>query len=229
MRATVINSAICVRTPEDVYLFHGVAHDNPGDERLFALAEELGNVRAACRTMGVHRSTYYRWKAMVEASGLEMLRPRERRSPRMPNQTNPVIEARVLAFAIAHPGLGPRRISATLAQDRWGGLGDPMGIDVGSDIALANAVGREIIAAGLVPIIELSGPDSPWFERMRGKSVLHPMGFDAFGLPAEEHAIKTGTHPRVQTEANIENFRRQLKMLGLSYDWQRELATTDLR
>ena len=55
---------------------------------------------------------------MVERSGLEMLRPRERRSPRMPNQTNPLIEARVLAFAIAHPVLGPRRISATLAQAR---------------------------------------------------------------------------------------------------------------
>ncbi len=63
--------------------------------------------------------------------------------------------------------------------------------------------------------------------RMQGKSVVHPMGFDAFGLPAEEHAIKTGTHPRDQTEANIDNFRRQLKMLGFSYDWQRELATTD--
>ncbi len=64
--------------------------------------------------------------------------------------------------------------------------------------------------------------------RMMGKDVLHPMGFDAFGLPAEEHAIKTGTHPRVQTEKNIDNFRRQLKMLGFSYDWDRELATTDV-
>jgi transposase InsO family protein len=91
--------------------------------RLFALAEELGNVRAACATMGVHRSTYYRWKTAIERSGLEMLRPRERRTPRMPNQTNPVIEQRVLAFAIAHPGLGPRRISASLAQERWGGIG----------------------------------------------------------------------------------------------------------
>ncbi|HEY6565154.1 MAG TPA: class I tRNA ligase family protein, partial [Pirellulaceae bacterium] len=65
------------------------------------------------------------------------------------------------------------------------------------------------------------------FARMRGKSVMHPMGFDAFGLPAEEHAIKTNTHPRIQTEANIATFRRQLKMLGFSYDWDRELATTD--
>jgi leucyl-tRNA synthetase len=64
--------------------------------------------------------------------------------------------------------------------------------------------------------------------RMQGRSVLHPMGFDAFGLPAEEHAIKTGQHPRIQTEQNIANFRRQLKMLGFSYDWDRELATTDL-
>ncbi len=66
------------------------------------------------------------------------------------------------------------------------------------------------------------------FHRMRGTSVMHPMGFDSFGLPAEEHAIKTGTHPRIQTEKNIDNFRRQLKMLGFSYDWQREVATTDI-
>src|SRR5215211_7131500 len=64
--------------------------------------------------------------------------------------------------------------------------------------------------------------------RMQGKSVMHPMGFDAFGLPAEEHAIKTGQHPRIQTEANIANFRRQLKLLGFSYDWSRELATTEV-
>ncbi len=64
--------------------------------------------------------------------------------------------------------------------------------------------------------------------RMQGKGVMHPMGFDAFGLPAEEHAIKTGEHPRVQTERNIDTFRRQLKMLGFSYDWDREIATTDI-
>lgn len=66
------------------------------------------------------------------------------------------------------------------------------------------------------------------FHRMRGRSVIHPMGWDAFGLPAEQHAKKTGTHPRTTTERNIANFRRQLQMLGFSYDWDRELATTDL-
>jgi leucyl-tRNA synthetase len=65
------------------------------------------------------------------------------------------------------------------------------------------------------------------FERMRGTSVMHPMGFDAFGLPAEEYAIRTGTPPRESTDRNIATFTRQLKMLGFSYDWNRVLATTD--
>ena len=65
------------------------------------------------------------------------------------------------------------------------------------------------------------------FARMRGEDVLHPMGWDSFGLPAEQHAINTGTHPRATTMENIATFRRQLKMLGFSYDWSRELATTD--
>ncbi|HRF02004.1 MAG TPA: leucine--tRNA ligase [Pirellulaceae bacterium] len=66
------------------------------------------------------------------------------------------------------------------------------------------------------------------YARMKGKTVLHPMGFDAFGLPAEEAAIKDNIPPRESTERNIANFRRQLKMLGFSYDWDRELATTDV-
>ena len=64
--------------------------------------------------------------------------------------------------------------------------------------------------------------------RMTGTSVLHPMGFDAFGLPAEEYAIKTNTHPRVSTNKNIENFVRQLQELGFSYDWDRQISTTDV-
>ncbi len=66
------------------------------------------------------------------------------------------------------------------------------------------------------------------YKRMKGYCVMHPMGWDAFGLPAEQHAKKTGIHPRLTTEKNIATFRRQLKMLGFSYDWDRELATTDL-
>src|SRR5262245_65724708 len=65
------------------------------------------------------------------------------------------------------------------------------------------------------------------FARMRGFDVLHPMGWDAFGLPAEQHAIKTGTHPAQTTRENVATFKRQLKMLGFSYDWSREVDTTD--
>jgi transposase InsO family protein len=90
--------------------------------RLFALAFELGNVRAACRQMGVHHSSYYRWRHHANAWGLEALRPRERRRPRMPNQTPRHIEHRVLAYALAYPGVGPRRISHELARERWGGI-----------------------------------------------------------------------------------------------------------
>ncbi|MBN2169809.1 MAG: leucine--tRNA ligase [Candidatus Krumholzibacteriota bacterium] len=64
------------------------------------------------------------------------------------------------------------------------------------------------------------------YQRMRGFNVLHPMGWDAFGLPAENHAVKTGTHPRVTTDKNIATFRRQMKMFGFSYDWDREIDTT---
>lgn len=65
------------------------------------------------------------------------------------------------------------------------------------------------------------------YKRMKGFNVLHPMGWDAFGLPAEQFAIKNGTHPRETTKTNINNFRRQIKMLGFSYDWDREINTTD--
>ncbi len=62
--------------------------------------------------------------------------------------------------------------------------------------------------------------------RMRGYDVLHPMGWDAFGLPAEQHAIRTGTHQAATTRENIATFKRQMEMLGLSYDWTREIDTT---
>ena len=90
--------------------------------RLFTLADELGNVSAACRAMGVDRSTYYRLKRRVDRWGLEALNVRERRRPRMPNQIGPHLEQRIIAFALGHPGYGPRRISAELAREKWGGL-----------------------------------------------------------------------------------------------------------
>lgn len=65
------------------------------------------------------------------------------------------------------------------------------------------------------------------FKRMNGFHVLHPMGWDAFGLPAEQHAIATGEHPSVNTQNNVNTFRRQIKSLGFSYDWDREVDTTD--
>lgn len=65
------------------------------------------------------------------------------------------------------------------------------------------------------------------YKRMRGFNVLHPMGWDAFGLPAEQYAVETGTHPSITTRKNIEVFKRQIKALGFSYDWDREFSTTD--
>jgi len=90
--------------------------------RLLTLADELGNVSAACRAMGVDRSTYYRLKRKVDRWGLEALQIRERRRPRMPNQIGPHLEQRIIAFALGHPGYGPRRISAELAREKWGGI-----------------------------------------------------------------------------------------------------------
>src|SRR5437763_12146550 len=89
--------------------------------QLVDLAGRVG-VTAACRTFGVHRSTYYAWKRKLEREGLGALRPRERRRPRMPNQLSPLLEQRIVAFALGDPGLGPRRIAAELARPRWGGL-----------------------------------------------------------------------------------------------------------
>jgi transposase InsO family protein len=90
-------------------------------QQLFAEAART-NVSAACRTFGVHRSTYYAWKRQVDRHGLEMLRPRERRRPQMPNQLPKMIEQRIVSFSIAHPGLGPRRVASELAREKWGGI-----------------------------------------------------------------------------------------------------------
>jgi transposase InsO family protein len=80
------------------------------------------SVSEACRVFGIHRSTFYVWKRRVERHGLEILRPRERRRPRMPQQLSPFVEERIVAFALGHPGFGPRRIASELARERWGGI-----------------------------------------------------------------------------------------------------------
>jgi len=183
--------------------------------RLFGLAEELHNVRAACRIFGVHPSTYYRWRPAVLASGLEMLRPRERRPPRMPNQLSALTEQRILAFSLGHPGLGPRRISATLAQERWGGI-----------VVSPNGVWRTLRRHGLNRrIARLSlvagyaAPPEP--ERIipepRHVAVDHPgelVGFDCFHV-----GRLSGTSGRVWQYTAID--------LETSFVWA-ELHTTPL-
>jgi transposase InsO family protein len=89
--------------------------------QLFAEAART-SVSAACRTFGVHRSTYYAWKRQVDRHGLEMLRPRERRRPQMPNQLPKMVEERIVSFSLAHPGLGPRRVSSELRREKWGAI-----------------------------------------------------------------------------------------------------------
>jgi transposase len=89
--------------------------------QIFALAERT-SVAEACRVFGIHRSTYYSWRSRVERHGLEMLRPRERRLPRMPNQLSKLVEQQIVAFALGHPQMGPHRVADELAREKWGGL-----------------------------------------------------------------------------------------------------------
>ena len=90
--------------------------------RVLASARELGSVAAACRLHGIHRSTFYRWRGMVARFGLEILRPRERRSPQMPNAIPVLVEQRIVAFALGFPGYGPARIATELARPKGGGF-----------------------------------------------------------------------------------------------------------
>ena len=184
--------------------------------RLFSLAAELGNVRAACRLMDVHPSTYYRWRGPVLRSGLEMLRPRERRPPRMPNQASQLVEERVVAFSLGHPGLGPRRISATLAQARWGGIVlSPNGVwRILRRHGLSRRISRLSLVAGYAAPAG-PGPLAPPVERHL--EVDHPgelVGFDCFHV-----GRLSGTAGRVWQYTAID--------LASSYVWA-ELATTPL-
>lgn len=98
------------------------------DDVLFGYRQQLfaevarTSVSAACRTFGAHRSTYYAWKRQVDRYGLEMLRPRERRRPQMPNQLPKMVEEWIVSFSIVHPGLGSRRVASELAREKWGGI-----------------------------------------------------------------------------------------------------------
>ncbi len=184
--------------------------------RLFSLAEELGNVREACRIFGIHHSTYYRWRGPVLRSGLEMLRPRERRPPRMPNQTSQLTEQRVLAFALGHPGFGPRRISASLAQTRWGGIViSPNGVwRVLRRHGLSRRISRLSLVAGYAAP---PGPERATPLEARHVAVDHPgelVGFDCFHV-----GRLAGTTGRVWQYTAID--------LASSYVWA-ELATTPL-
>jgi transposase InsO family protein len=184
--------------------------------RLFSLAAELGNVRQACRIFGIHPSTYYRWRAPVLRSGLEMLRPRERRAPRMPNQTSVLVEQRILAFALGQPGLGPRRISASLAQERWGGIRvSPNGLwRVLRRHGLNRRISRLSLVAGYAAP---PGPERAAPPEERHVAVEQPgelVGFDCFHV-----GRLSGTTGRVWQYTAID--------LATSYTWA-ELHTTPL-
>jgi transposase InsO family protein len=184
--------------------------------RLFSLAAELGNVRAACRIFGVHPSTYYRWRGPVLRSGLEMLRPRERRPPRMPNQLSQITEERIVAFSLGHPGLGPRRIAATLAQERWGGIRvSPNGV---WRALRRHGLNRRISRLSLVAGYAVPPEPERWTPlETRHVEVDHPgelVGFDCFHV-----GRLTGTSGRVWQYTAID--------LATSYVWA-ELATTPL-
>jgi hypothetical protein len=90
--------------------------------RVFAMAQELGNVRAACRAMGIHPSTFYRWKHQLDRHGPEILRPRERRVPRMAQPDQRAGRAAGGRLRPRPPRFGPARIAAELARPKWGGI-----------------------------------------------------------------------------------------------------------
>ncbi len=184
--------------------------------RLFSLAAELGNVAEACRLMGVHRSTYYRGRGPVLRSGLEMLRPRERRPPRMPNALSPVLEERIVAFALGHPGLGPRRVAATLGQERWGGIVvSPNGVwRVLRRHGLSRRISRLSLVAGYAAPPEPEGAPPEPARHVHVEVPGELVGFDCFHV-----GRLSGTEGRVWQYTAID--------LATSYLWA-ELHVTPL-
>jgi len=212
--------------------------------QLFDLAART-NTSHACRIFGVHRSTYYRWRKQVERSGLEMLRPRERRRPQMPNQFPRVVEERILAFAIAHPGLGPRRVAAQLG--RQSGLkASPNGIwRVLRRHGLSTRAKRLALVAGYrapyepprepepEPRVESSRPgelvgfDSFFVGRLHGtKGAVWQLTacdtYSSFGW-AELVRCPSGQPSQAHTSRFAERVARDLSRVG----WRLERALTD--
>jgi hypothetical protein len=157
--------------------------------------------------MDVHPSTYYPWRGPVGRSGLEMRRPRERRSPRTPNRTSQLVEQRIVAFSLGHPGLGPRRISATLARRAWGGI-----VVSPNDVwrvLRRHGISRRLARLSLVTgYASPPGPERP-VAIDRHLDVDHPgelLGFDCFHV-----GRLAGTSGRVWQYAAID--------LASSYVW----------
>ena len=144
-----------------------------------------------------------------------------------------------LPAAVDRPGAGrarplpARRGRAPLAALLGGApapsrpCGAPTGRGPSATSSTCSRTRRARASTSATPRATRRPTSSPATARMKGVDVLHPMGWDAFGLPAEQHAISTGTHPAATTAENIATFKRQLKSLGFSYDWSREIDTTD--
>src|SRR5215216_406516 len=218
--------------------------------RVFAMAAELGNVRAACRAMGIHPSTYYRWKRQLDRHGPEILRPRERRVPRMANQTSVLVEQRVVAFALGHPGLGPARIAAELAQPRWGQLRlSTNGVwRVLGRHGLNTRAKRYGLVAGYAAPPEPQRPTPPperhldvdhpgqlvqldWF--CIGLYLGHPPGHQAQPLghldqPARPHGRGRPGCPRLEPRAGHERQRLGVPLSGLPADGRRPWRPSDV-
>lgn len=135
--------------------------------RVIALARELGSVREACRVMEVHPSSFYRWRQLLERYGPDILRPRERRQPQMPNAISHQLEQQVVAFALAHPAFGPHRIAAELKRERWGGIAiSGNGVwRVLRRHGLQHRRVRLALVAGVISPPELARPAQPAEER----------------------------------------------------------------
>lgn len=213
---------------------------------LFVRAQEVG-VSQACREFNVHRSTYYSRLGAVKRWGMDALRARERRPPQMPNHTPPWVEQRVVAFALGFPGLGPRRVAAELARERWGGIVlSPSGVwNVLRRHGLNTRARRLAVVAGTAIPVE---PERPEQEPMRHIEATDPgdvVQLDCFAVGrltgtkgrvwqytaidvasaftwADLHATPVNPDARF-TAALLERVAAELRQAG----WQLKRVTTD--